>query len=154
MAKVEREVIAARVRAYRRRQAEAGNRELTLHLPREAVDYLDTLKDRLRLPNRSAQGWRDIIDAADGLRYDLDVSKPLWGEACLAMGREQAAIALAIVSTKNPEYFKTTAGGYFHGMVAKAKRGELNLDRTIWALRGAAGAVRSPADFSEHRRYQ
>jgi hypothetical protein len=24
-----------------------------LHLPREAVDYLDTLKDRLRLPNRS-----------------------------------------------------------------------------------------------------
>jgi hypothetical protein len=53
MAKVEREVIAARVRAYRRRQVEAGNRELTLHLPREAVDYLDTLKDRLRLPNRS-----------------------------------------------------------------------------------------------------
>ena len=119
--------------------------------PNELLRLAPRLRNYLQA---AAPGWRDIIDAADGLRYDLDVSKPLWGEACLAMGREQAAIALAIVSTKNPEYFKTTAGGYFHGMVAKAKRGELNLDRTIWALRGAAGAVRSPADFSEHRRYQ
>jgi replication initiation protein RepC len=38
------------------------------------------------------------VDAADWLRHDLDVSKPLWGEACLTMGREQAAIALAVVS--------------------------------------------------------
>lgn len=119
--------------------------------PNELLRLAPRLRNYLQA---AAPGWRDIIDAADGLRYDLDVSKPLWGEACLTMGREQAAIALAIVSTKNPEYFKTTAGGYFHGMVAKAKRGELNLDRTIWALRGAAGAVRSPADFSEHRRYQ
>jgi hypothetical protein len=29
-----------------------------------------------------------LVDAADWLRHDLDVSKPLWGEACLAMGRE------------------------------------------------------------------
>ncbi len=42
------------------------------------------------------------------LRYDLDVSKPLWGEARLVMGREQAAIALAVVSTKDPAHFRTT----------------------------------------------
>jgi replication initiation protein RepC len=53
-----------------------------------------------------------VVDAADWLRHDLDVSKPLWGEACLAMGREQAAIALAVVSTKDPAHFRTTAGGY------------------------------------------
>jgi replication initiation protein RepC len=46
------------------------------------------------------------------------------------MGREQAAIALA-VSTKDPAHFRTIPGGYFHGMVAKAKVGELNLDRTL-----------------------
>ena len=79
-----------------------------------------------------------MVDAADWLRHDLDVSKPLWGEACLAMGREQAAIALAVVSTKDPAHFRTTAGGYFHGMVAKAKAGALNLDRTLWAMRRAA----------------
>ena len=42
------------------------------------------------------------MDVADWLRHDLDVSKPLWGEACLAMGREQAAIALAVVSRAEP----------------------------------------------------
>jgi replication initiation protein RepC len=80
-----------------------------------------------------------LADAADWLRYDLDVSRPLWGEACLAMGREQAAIELAVVSTEDPAHFRTTPGGYFHGMVAKAKVGELNLDRTLWAMRRAAG---------------
>ena len=78
-----------------------------------------------------------MVDAAAFLRSDLDVSKSLWGDACLAMGREQAAIAIGIVSTKDPEHFRTTAGGYFHGMVTKAKAGALNLDRTLWALRRA-----------------
>ena len=92
------------------------------------------MKLYLRQPNPT---WPEIVDAAAFLRSDLDVSKSLWGEACLAMGREQAAIAIAIVSTKDPEHFRTTAGGYFHGMVAKAKAGELNLDRTLWAMRRA-----------------
>ena len=79
------------------------------------------------------------MDAADWLRHDLDVSKPLWGEACLAMGREQAAIALAVVSTKQgPGAFPDHGGRVFHGMVAKAKAGALNLDRTLWAMRRAA----------------
>jgi replication initiation protein RepC len=52
-------------------------------------------------------------------------------------GREQAAIAIAIVSAKPAEHFRSTPGGYFHGMVAKAKTGELNLARTIWGLRHA-----------------
>lgn len=100
--------------------------------PEGLVRLAPRLKIYLRRPNPS---WPDIIDAADWLRSDLDVSKSLWGEACLAMGREQAAIAIAIVSTKDPEHFRTTAGGYFHGMVMKAKVGELNLDRTLWGLR-------------------
>ena len=54
------------------------------------------------------------------------------------MGRELAAVALAIVSTKDEEHFRTSPGGYFHGMVAKAKAGELHLERTVWALRRAA----------------
>jgi replication initiation protein RepC len=51
------------------------------------------------------------------------------------MGREQAAIAVAIVSAKPPEHFTTTPGGYFNGMVGRAKAGTLNLSRTIWGLR-------------------
>ena len=54
------------------------------------------------------------------------------------MGREQAAIALAIVAAKPPEHFRTSPGGYYRGMVTKARAGELNLARTIWGMRSTA----------------
>jgi replication initiation protein RepC len=80
----------------------------------------------------------EIVDAADWLRYELGVTKCLWREACVAMGREQAAIAIAtIVSAKPAAHFRSTPGGYFHGMVMKAKTGDLNLARTVWGLRQA-----------------
>jgi replication initiation protein RepC len=102
--------------------------------PDELVRLMPKLKPYLRRPDAT---WPDIIDAADWLRHDLGVSKSLWGDACLAMGRELAAVALAIVSIKEAGYFRTSPGGYFHGMVAKAKAGELHLERTVWALRRA-----------------
>ena len=99
---------------------------------------LTFLAPRLRGYLRSTTpNWREIVDAADYLRGELGISKSLWGEACIAMGREPAAIAIAIVSAKPAEHFRSTPGGYFHGMVAKAKTGELNLARTIWGLRQA-----------------
>jgi replication initiation protein RepC len=103
--------------------------------PDELVRLTPKLKLYLRRPSPT---WPDIIDAADWLRHDLGVSKSLWGDACLAMGRELAAVALAIVSTKEEGHFRTTSGGYFHGMVAKARSGQLHLERTVWALRRAA----------------
>ena len=113
------------------------------------TDELVQLAPRLRPYLRSsAPAWPEIVDAADWLRHDLGVSRSLWGEACLAMGREQAAIALAIVSTKPAEHFTSSPGGYFRGMVAKAKAGELNLGRTVWGLRSGgqpAGVTRQPA---------
>ena len=115
---------------------------------RLSTDELVRLAPRLRVYLATlAPTWPDVVDAADWLRGELGVSKPLWGEACLAMGREEAAIAVAIVSTKPAGHFRSSPGGYFHGMVAKAKAGELNLARTIWGLRGRdrkAGEGRSP----------
>src|ERR1700761_5874413 len=73
--------------------------------------------------------WRDIVDTADWLRGEMGISRPLWGEACVAMGRECAAVAVALVSARPAAHFRTSPGGYFHGMVAKAKAGELNLNR-------------------------
>lgn len=103
---------------------------------RLSTEELVRLAPRLRpyLAN-SSPAWPDIVDAADWLRHDLGVSKSLWGDACLAMGREQAAIALAIVSAKPAGHFTSTPGGYFNGMVTRAKAGGLNLSRTIWGLR-------------------
>jgi replication initiation protein RepC len=117
----------------------------------ELVHLAPQLRPYLR---SSAPTWGEVVDAADWLRHELGVSKSLWGEACLAMGREEAAIALAIVSAKPAEHFRTTPGGYFHGMVAKAKIGDLHLDRTIWALRDATdpGRRRKPGRAGEHDR--
>jgi predicted CoA-binding protein len=105
----------------------------------EPIDIVDIFRRPEFVP--------EIVDAADWLRGELGVSKPLWGEACLAMGREEAAIAVAIVSAKPADHFRSSPGGYFYGMVAKAKAGELNLARTIWGLRARdrkAGEGRSP----------
>jgi replication initiation protein RepC len=109
--------------------------------PDELAKLAPRLRSYLRGPNPT---WPEIIDAADWLRHDLDVSKSLWGDACLTLGRDLAAVALAIVSTKTPEHFRTTPGGYFHGMVQKAKAGELHLERTVWALRRAAQPMQTP----------
>ncbi len=100
--------------------------------PDELVHLAPRLRPYLRT---SSPAWPDIVDAADWLRHDLNVSKPLWGDACLAMGREQAAIALAIVSAKPEGHFTASPGSYFHGMVKRARAGNLNLARTIWGLR-------------------
>ena len=106
---------------------------------RVSIDELMHMAPRLRTYLKSLRpAWPEVVDAADWLRGELGVSKSLWGEACLAMGREEAAIAIAIVSAKPAEHFRSTPGGYFHGMVAKAKTGELNLARTIWGLRRSA----------------
>jgi hypothetical protein len=90
-----------------------------------AVDWLFTFTQ----PQDWCEGSRPVV-----WPY-LGVSKPLWGDACLAMGREKAAIALAIVSAKPVEHFTTSPGSYFFGMVTRAKAGKLNLARTIWSLR-------------------
>jgi replication initiation protein RepC len=100
--------------------------------PDELIRIAPRLKPYLR---RASPSWAEIVDAADWLRHDLGISKPLWGEACMTMGRERAAIAVAIVSSKPAEHFRTTPGGYFNGMVVRARDGALHLDRTIWGAR-------------------
>lgn len=101
--------------------------------PDELPRLAPKLKPYLQRPDPT---WPELIDAAsEWLRHDLGVSKSLWSDACIAMGRELATIALAIVSTKEADYFTTSPGGYFHGMVAKHVAGQLHLERTIWALR-------------------
>ena len=78
--------------------------------PDELLRQAPRLKPWLR---RSDAGWREIVDAAGLLRAELEVSKPLWVEACQTMGQAVAAIAIAIVFTKDPAHFRTSAGGTF-----------------------------------------
>jgi replication initiation protein RepC len=96
---------------------------------------------------QSYPAWRDIVDAAGTyLRHELGVSQALWGEACRILGRQMAAVVLAVVSTKPQEHFTHGAGGYFAAMIKRAQSGELRIDRSLWKLRRdrweASGDVR------------
>jgi replication initiation protein RepC len=97
--------------------------------------------------------WPEIVEAADWLRDEMGISKSTWGDACLTMGREQAAIAVAIVSVKPPSHFRGSPGSYFHGMVSKAKSGELHLARTVWGMRenGKHRNERKPGQYHRLR---
>lgn len=102
---------------------------------RVSADELARLAPKLReYLGRPDPTWSDIADAADWLRGELGVSKSLWGEACLAMGRDRAAVALALVTTKEPGKVRNP-GGYFRAMLRKDMAGELHLDQSIWGLR-------------------
>ena len=101
--------------------------------PGELLQLAPRLADHV--PQPTPIGPTSCDAAGEGLRHELGVSQSLWGEACLAVGRPLAAVALAIVSTKPREHFTRGAGGYFAAMIKRAKTGELHLDRSLWKLR-------------------
>lgn len=82
--------------------------------------------------------WPAIIEAALWLSGELGINRTLWACACQVMGREYAAVAMAIVSTKTAGHFTSGPGGYFAGMLRKFEKGELHLDRTLWRLKDQA----------------
>lgn len=115
------------------RPHEARRESAVLHMTPEELPRLAPKLRHYLL--KATATWPDIVDAADWLRGDLGISKSLWGDACLTLGRERAAVAVAIVSAKPDGYFRAGPGAYLVGMVRRAKIGALNLDKTIWKLR-------------------
>jgi replication initiation protein RepC len=84
-----------------------------------------------------AKDWPAIVEAALFLSAEMGINRTLWARACQIMGREYAAIAMAIVSTYPAEHFTKSAGSYFGGMVKKFEKNpqDLCLSRTIWRLK-------------------
>jgi replication initiation protein RepC len=87
------------------------------------------------MPAGANPGWPAITTAAEWLSGELGVSGSLWRQACGVMGETYAAVAVALVSTRDAAHFTSGAGGYFAGMVKKFEKGELHLERTLWRLR-------------------
>jgi replication initiation protein RepC len=79
--------------------------------------------------------WPAIVEAALFLSGEMGINRTLWARACEVMGREYAAVAMALVSTKPPGHFTSGPGGYFAGMLRKHEKRELFLERTLWKLK-------------------
>jgi replication initiation protein RepC len=80
--------------------------KFVLHVSPELKPYLFTI----------SPSWADIVEAADGLRQQLGISRPAWIDACQAMGRYQAATAVAVIAAKGETI--RSPGGYLRGMIS------------------------------------
>ncbi len=78
-------------------------------------------------------GWMDIVNTIYHYRHGLGISEDAWKQACMAMGREGAAVALAIIAARADEI--ESPGGYLRGMTQRAKAGDLNLGPSVYKIR-------------------
>lgn len=97
---------------------------------------------RFRVPARGPV-WPAIVDAAADIAADIGISRHAWGEACIGLGREAAAIALAVVAVKHERGVVYSPGGYLRQMTRRHAAGELRLAPSVFGLieerRGPAG---------------
>ncbi len=98
------------------------------------------------LPDRARADAEDFRIAASFARSRLGVSPSAWREACEVMGPDSASLAVAVVASRADAGEVRSAGGYLRGMVAAARKGELDLGRSLWGLVGRADEAASQPD--------
>lgn len=83
-----------------------------------------------------APTWDDVVVAASGVvRASLKIPESTWKAAARLLGRESAAVAVALIFEKNAEGIITTPGAYLNGMVKKAQEGDLHLPPSLFHWR-------------------
>ena len=92
-------------------------------------------KERIPMHPRGLN-HNDLVEAAYAILPELGIHKSAWAEACLVLGRFGAAVCVAIIDQKAqmPENRVRNPGGYLREMTARARKGELNLHRSIFGL--------------------
>lgn len=80
--------------------------------------------------------WRAIDTGASRMARDIGVNARSWHQAGLDMGTEQRCVAIGLVAELLASgRITTSAGQYFGGILKRAQRGDLHLDRSVWGLR-------------------
>ena len=110
--------------------------EPTAEPSRVPVDaFWEILPDRVRDWLHEPQAnWPDIVNAAQFAAGGLGISNHAWTEACNALGRRDAAVAVSIIAIKHDQGLIHSPGGYLRGMTEKGQAGELDLRATIFGL--------------------
>lgn len=80
--------------------------------------------------------WDDLHRATSTMRHSLGIRIGCWVDALDKLGPDAAAVALMIAAERHSRgEIRSTPGAYFAGMVGKAKRGELDLAKSLWGFR-------------------
>ena len=94
---------------------------------------------------RSRPTWSEISDAANYVRCKLGISPSAYGQACVVLGRVEAAVAVAVIAAKYEKGLLRSPGGLLRHMVDAHQAGTLRLDRTLFGLiDGTGGLEHSP----------
>ena len=76
----------------------------------------------------------DFQAAANLTRSRLGVSPSAWREACQQLSPDGAALAIAVVASRSDAGEIRSAGGYLRGMMEAARKGELDLSKSLWGM--------------------
>jgi len=89
--------------------------------------------------------YTDLKAAAARMCHRLGIGRFAWIKACSTMGDTAAAVAVIIIdrNRQHPIIPVVNPGGVLRGMTAKAKAGDLNLHRSLYAIlsRDSAGGA-------------
>jgi replication initiation protein RepC len=100
---------------------------------------------------RADPRWQEIQAAAARLRHDLGIRLDTYLDSLDRLGPDDTAVAVMITAERHArDEIRRTAGAYFAGMIAKAKRGELDLARSLWGFRDHLGPETRGGDLSRH----
>ncbi|MCQ1574816.1 replication initiation protein RepC [Neorhizobium galegae] len=88
-------------------------------------------------PGGRIDNWRDLMAAAVVVRTMLGVSPTAYEQACMAMGRENAATVIACILERGGHI--NSAGGYLRDLTRRTERGEFAVGPMLMAL--ARGSV-------------
>ena len=114
-----------------------------VRIPVEA--FWEILPDRIRdWLHEPSPNWSDVVDAARRAAGGLGISGDAWIDACQALGRREAAAAVAIIAIKHDAGLIQKPGGYLRRMTDRGRAGELDLAATIFGLRDRKRRSASP----------
>lgn len=101
--------------------------------PRELIEMFPTTAMYV---DRERPGWIDLHRAAARLRHDLGIRTGTWVDALDQLGADGASVAVMITAERGARHeIRLTPGAYFAGMVTRARRGELDLPKSLWGFR-------------------
>ena len=83
-------------------------------------------------PGGRINNWRDLMAAAVVVRTMLGVSSTAYEQACMAMGRENAATVIACILERGGHI--NSAGGYLCDLTRRTERGEFAVGPMLMAL--------------------
>lgn len=95
----------------------------------------DDFKHLIR-PSRYGVGIAEFVEAASALCSTLGISRSAWTDACGAMGRYGAAVAVLIIDRNqhHPDTPILSPGGAVRALTRRAAKGQLHLHKSLFGI--------------------